>query len=133
MNQGLKRRCPWSDDHRQLLKHHISEKEQNLKSEERMDLVYSKTMQKLYNGAKNALNNNMDVMSYGDYAKHFRVTDSCTSCLNLYVEIKTPCNNCSKDACSACLVRCSGCENSFCGLCSIQDLCICLGCRDKVQ
>lgn len=54
-----KRPCPWLENHEPQLKCHVSEKDITKRSSVAMDAVYNKTLTKLFNGAKNASNNNL--------------------------------------------------------------------------
>jgi len=54
-----KRPCPWSEGHAPQIKCHVSEKDITKRSSSAMEAVYNKTLAKLFNGAKNASNNNL--------------------------------------------------------------------------
>lgn len=54
-----KRSCPWSDGHEPQIKCHVSGKDITNRSSAAMEDVYNKTLTKLFNGAKNATNNNL--------------------------------------------------------------------------
>lgn len=58
-----KRSFPWSEGNGPQLKYHVSEKEVTNRSSEAMAAVYNKTLTKLFNGAKNASNNNLQQQS----------------------------------------------------------------------
>jgi len=56
-----KRLCPWANDNGPYTKCHVSGKDLDTRSHVAMEAVYNKTLSKLFNGAKNVRNNNLQL------------------------------------------------------------------------
>jgi hypothetical protein len=127
-----KRPCPWAGDADVVrsLKNHVSQIDTEKRSESAMAAVYSRTLERLFGGAKQNGPNNND----GDKIK----LSSCSSCVRtISGALFSQCNSCRGQTCSTCLCQCEKCGVQVCGNCSIEHhgsdsfQRICLGCRDS--
>ena len=104
-----KRPRPWGDneDQSRIRKSHLSQKDLEKRSESAMVTVHSKTLDKLFQGAKklSEISNQM----------------KCDSCVSLRGGASiSRCISCQSLACNFCQDRCDTCSSFVCGKCSIQ-------------
>ena len=104
-----KRPRPWGDneDQSRIRKSHLSQKDLEKRSESAMVTVHSKTLDKLFQGARklSEISNQM----------------KCDSCVSLRGGASiSRCISCQSLACNFCQDRCDTCSSFVCGKCSIQ-------------
>ena len=104
-----KRPRPWgdNDDQCRLRKNHLTQKDLEKRSESAMVSVHSKTLDKLFQGAKKLNEKSIQL--------------KCDSCVSLRGGYSiSQCISCQSLACNFCQERCDTCSSLVCGKCSIQ-------------
>lgn len=156
----VKRSCPWAEDYHPKLKTHVSDKDLISQRPDQMQTIYQKTLNKLFNGVKNAANNNgfqMDTGVHGTTSSQEnnsmkqatislngslgvghrmapQASVSCISCVNTHRTLVGVCFLCSKPTCEMCFRTCRMCGVKACGICSEQHedtQCLCSNCNWK--
>jgi len=115
-----KRQRPWGDseeDQCRLRKSHQSQKDLDKRSESAMQTVHTKTLDKLFQGARK-LNDKVKNLEV-------KVCESCVSGLrgqgqNGQCQMISPCISCKSLTCADCRENCDNCSSFVCGQCSIQ-------------
>jgi len=117
-----KRQRPWGDseeDQCRLRKSHQSQKDLDKRSESAMQVVHTKTLDMLFQGAR----------KLNDKVKNLDV--KCGSCVSSFQggqnggqngggQIISPCISCKNLTCANCQDYCDNCSIFVCGQCSIQ-------------
>ena len=119
--RSRKRRCPWAHESERIVKNHVSDRDKESKSEQKMKAVHQKTLYMLFSGAKKSEEESR------------APTPSCVSCVRLQSGIVfNLCQSCRGSTCSSCLSSCLGCDVRICGNCSVEANLqerVCLSCR----